>query len=147
MSELLDKVKYEVSIERASSDHRRIVYDVAKVTGGLAGKWFPHGMIAVKNRFELGGHYHDYDEIFFTPINTFNFRLVDINNFETKKYILHPGSRLLIPKEIGHVAVCDDSDVRNSSNGLLISYGNALYNPKRTFPCSEKALEALAMIK
>ncbi len=141
MSELLAKVRYDVTIKGGHSDHRRTIYDAEKITGDLDGEWFPHGIMSINFGLELGKHFHDYDEMFFTPNGTFTFKLVNIDNLETRKYLLHPGSRLLIPKEIGHISVCD------VPQGVLMGYGNVPYDSKRTFPCSERALEALAQIK
>jgi oxalate decarboxylase/phosphoglucose isomerase-like protein (cupin superfamily) len=137
----LDLVKYDVDFVKVNSDGRRIIYDPARITWGFEGQWHSHSIITpIHERAELGNHFHDYDEVFFTPNGCFDFKLVDIESFETRKYILNKGNRILIPQKVGHVAI-------GTGNGVLMGYGNAPYDSKRIFPLSTMALEALSLVK
>jgi len=134
MASKLDMVRYDENIALVHSDLRRRIYDPEEILSGLDGKWYIHNIIVVsQDGLELGRHFHDYDEVFFTPTGIFDFKLLDIDNLETRKYSLPPGSRIFIPEKVGHIAT-------GHKGNVLLSYGNALFNPERTTPCSEQFL-------
>ena len=138
MGERLRQVRYDENVAVAHQDERRIIYDPDKIFDNLDGLFCQHNVIAIsQNGLELGNHYHDYKELFFTPTGEFDFRLVDIDDLATRKYTLKAGDRLLIPEGIGHVAT-------GKIGNVLIGYGNVRFNPKRLIPCSKEALETLA---
>ena len=109
---------------------------------GLEGKWYAHNIIVLSQEgeeLELGNHYHNYEEVFFTPTGGFDFGFVDQEDLETRTYHLESGSRIFIPRDVGHV-------VTGKPENILMGYGNVPFDPKRLIQCSEKALEALANI-
>ena len=134
MASKLDMVKYDENIALVHSDLRRKIYDPEQILSGLDGRWYIHNIITIsQDGLELGRHFHDYDEVFFTPTGIFDFKLIDIDNLVTRRYSLAPGSRILIPEKVGHIAT-------GHKGNVLLGYGNAPFSPERIISCSEQFL-------
>ena len=58
-------------------------------------------LVAKKDSF-LGGHYHNYKELFYLLDGEIKFILKDIKTGEIEKYDLSPGYMLLVPKKVAH---------------------------------------------
>ena len=139
MGKQLDSVRYDIDTI-AHSDVRRTIYQPEKIMNGVEGFVWHNAMTLSSDGLELGKHFHDYQEFFFTPTGVFEVRLVDMEDMVTKKYTLTPGSRILIPENIGHIFT-------GRTGNVLMAWGNAPFDPKRLIPCSVQALEALALMK
>ena len=141
MGNKLEEIRYEENRAIAHDDERRTIYEPEKILDRLEGTWHEHNIIAIKGGgFELGNHYHDYQEVFFTPTGIFDFRFVDLEDLETRKFTLNAGSRILIPERIGYV-------ITGNKGSILIGYGNVPFNLKRLISCPQEAIEAMASIK
>ena len=142
MGKILDEIRHDENVALANSDPRRVIYDPEQILDGLEGKWYAHNIITLSSEgegLELGKHYHNYEEVFFTPTGEFNFRFVDQGDLETREYTLGPGSRIFIPRDVGHI-------VTGRPGNVLMGYGNVPFDSDRLIACPEKALEALASI-
>ncbi|MBI2042802.1 hypothetical protein HYT25_00235 [Candidatus Pacearchaeota archaeon] len=138
MGERLRQVRYDENVAVVHQDGRRTIYDPDKIFDNLDGLFCQHNVIVLsQDGLELGNHYHDYKELFFTPTGEFDFKLIDIDDFAMKRFLLKRGDRLLIPEGIGHV-------VTGKSGNVLMGYGNVRFNPKRLIPCSRETLQSLA---
>jgi len=141
MSSKLGQIRYDENVAVSHSDARRTIYDPEKILEGIGGIWHRHNIIALKQGgLELGNHYHDYEEIFFTPTGEFSFGLVDLDDFETREYSLKAGNRILIPEGIGHIVI------GKSAENVLMGYGSVPFDPKRLIRCEGRALETLASL-
>ena len=141
MGERLRQVRYDENVALAHQDARRIIYDPDKIFDGLTEVFCQHNIITLlQDGLELGKHHHPYKELFFTPTGEFDFRLIDLEDFETRRYILKAGDRILIPEGIGHI-------VTGKTNNVLIGYGNVRFEQNKLIPCSEGALEVLARMR
>ena len=106
MGSRLNQVRYDENVALAHTDARRIIYEPEKILEGIGGIWHPHNVMVLKQGcLEMGNHYRDYEELFFTPTGEFSFGLVDLEDFETKKYVLKAGDRILIPQIVGHIVI------------------------------------------
>jgi len=121
------------------TDRRRVIYDPEAILKDLPGNWIHHNVLLIsEDNLQLGLHYHDYNELYFTPTGGFDVRFVDNEDLATRRYNLHPGSRLLIPQEVSHMVTADKGSV-------LLVYGTVPFDPKRLItPKDNKVLEALA---
>jgi hypothetical protein len=137
MSERLNEVKYTKNVGLAHEDTRRALYDPERLSEGLSYSFVPNNIIAIsQDGLELGKHFHDYHEFFFTPTGEFDMRLVDMTDLQTARYTLKKGDRLFIPQGIGHIVTGRRGDV-------LMCFGTVPFDPKRLIPCSKEALEKL----
>ena len=141
MGRQLEQVRYDENPALGHTDPRRTIYNPEKILNGLNGDFYSHNIIFIsQDGLELGKHFHDYLEVFFTPTGEFDFRLVDLDDLETRKYSLNAGGRILIPEGVGHI-------VTGNKNNVLMGYGSIPFDPKRLIPCSKEALEKLASMK
>ena len=138
---ILSNVKYNKNISLVHFDERREIYDPSKILNGLVGRWYPHNIIAIlKDNTILGDHYHDFNEVFFTPTGGFYFILVDINNLKKCKcYKLEKGCRILIPAYTAHRVIC-------KKDSILIGFGSAKFNRKRLFSCNKEIISIFEKI-
>ena len=94
-----------------------------------------------QERAVLGNHYHNYDEVFFTPTGGFALTLADIDadiddTERVQKFTLIEGSRIFIPSYVAHRVVAEKGSV-------LIGFGSMEFSPKRFFQCSETLAKRL----
>ena len=136
----LDMIKYDENVALIHFDLMRRIYAPEKILGGLDGKWYIHNIIVFsQDGLKLGGHFHDYTQVFFTLTGIFDFKLIDIDNLETKRYSLAPGSRIVIPEKVGHI-------IKGGKENILIGYGSVPFNPERSIPCSKQLLNILESV-
>lgn len=137
----LDDLKAE-NVGAAHVDERRRIYDPSKLLEGLEGPiWFPHNLIVLnKEGLELGNHYHDYQEVYFTPTGGLTFRLCDIGTKESARYELNPGDRLFIPSETAHAVI-------GRKDAILLGFGNVEFDPKRLIAYNDEIREVLESLK
>jgi len=135
----LEDTKFDQNIAVVHSDERRIIYDPEKILSGLDdfGYWFSHNIITISApNLSLGGHHHDYHEIFFTPTGGFDFRLVDNESKKRKDYVLAKGSRILIPPYVTHM-------VNGEEGSVLMGFGNQKFTPEGLIKSNEDILAIL----
>ena len=58
--------------------------------------------LVVKEDTEMGGHYHNYSELFYLLEGEGTFTLKDLETQEIEKYKMVKGSRILIPPKVAH---------------------------------------------
>ncbi|MBI3623520.1 hypothetical protein HY212_05585 [Candidatus Pacearchaeota archaeon] len=147
MGKRLEEVRFDENLrltypELGHTDRRRVIYDPEAILRDLPGNWIQHNFLMItQDSLELGLHYHDYNELYFTPTGGFDVRFVDNEDLAAKRYQLGPGARLLIPREISHMVTAHKGDV-------LAVYGTVPFDPKRLIiPKDNRILEALASMR
>ena len=65
----------------------------------------------MKEKAILGGHFHDYDELFYLLKGNGIFTLKDIKNDFMEEYEMKKGSRIYIPKGIPHEAELEEDSI------------------------------------
>lgn len=135
----IENIRFDESIALVQADERRIIYDPEKILEGISGRWYSHSIIVINRpNLKLGNHFHDYQEVFFTPTGDFYFTFVDKENLENSvTYELQRGQRILIPENVPHVVV-------GKKDSVLLGYGNVQFDPKRLITPTESVLEALS---
>ena len=129
----------------AHADSRRMIYDPEKFTENFLnpnyGRFYWHNVIVINNSDEpnskLGGHHHDYIEMFVVPVGEFKFVLLDPEDSKNPQvYNLYTGNRIVIPEGIDHV-------IKGDKNSVLMAFGNVEFDPKRLIPSEKTVLETL----
>ena len=131
----MKEVIYDKKIALVHYDDRREIYDPLTILDGLTGDWYQHNIITIlENNCILGDHYHDYNEVFFTPTGGFYFILVDIDYpNKAKCFVLKKGSRILIPAYVAHRVIC-------KKGSILIGFGSKKFDAKHIFKCNNEIL-------
>ena len=128
------------SVVFASEESRRTIYDPAKILEGLGslGPWYAHNIITInKEGSQLGKHYHNYFELFFTPTGGFKFNLVDVDTPKNaSSYFLEKGQRILLPPRTAHI-------ITGNSESVLLEYGNQEFDSQKLIACDSRLLEFL----
>ena len=95
-----------VQYEHRGIDHEDQRRTLSTIFNGDLGAFVAkQAKIAImKQEAVLGGHYHDYDELFYLLEGSATFTLKDIVTELTQKYNLVKGDRLFIPKTVAHKA-------------------------------------------
>ena len=135
----IENIRFDESIALVNSDERRDIYDPERILNGIERRWYHHSVIVINQQnLKLGNHFHDYQEVFFTPTGGFYFTFVDRDNVKNSAtFELIRGSRILIPENMPHVVV-------GKENSVLLGYGNVQFDPKRLIIPDESVLEALS---
>lgn len=130
MGQRLEEVRFDEDLRSTypllgHTDRRRVIYDPEAILKDLSGNWIHHNVLSIsEENLELGLHFHDYNELYFTPTGGFDVRFVDNEDLATQRYTLRPGSRLLIPQEVTHM-------VTARKGSILLVYGTVPFDPKR----------------
>lgn len=135
----LEQVRYEEDIAKEHYDARRNIDNPDMVLSRLDGSWHPHSILTInQSGLELAKHFHDYNEVFFSPNGGIKFALADIVDNPNKivVYELERGSRLYIPRYVGHLAVGKEGSV-------LLGFGDTKFDPKRLIPCESGLVERM----
>ncbi len=138
--ENLFKAFYQEGIAVGHSDSRRTIYSPSEITDGLEIKnWTQHNVIRIhSNALPLGGHHHDFEELYFAVTSGFEVHLLDIENTERRgSFNMAPGSRLLIPSYTAHRVIAQP-------NAVLMVYGSVPFDPARIIKSPPEVLEKLA---
>lgn len=92
----------------------------------------------IHESLSLGNHYHNYNELFFTPTGGFKFALSDLDDpdKQVSVYELNRGSRILIPEYVAHRVI-------GKENAVLQGFGSVEFDPKGLIPCESNLVEIL----
>ena len=87
-------------IEEVHEDERRILKTI--FNGGFSAQQ----LLTLETKADcfLGGHYHDYDEIWYVLKGRLEYELINIDTNEKQKTIVNAGEKIIIPRRIYHTA-------------------------------------------
>ncbi|MBN2459616.1 hypothetical protein JXB28_05000 [Candidatus Woesearchaeota archaeon] len=80
----------------------------------------------IKEEATLGGHYHEYDELYYLLEGKGSFTLKEIATGLIEKYEMAKGNRLYIPRRVAHKAVLKPGSILIGCTGQ--PYASAIQN-------------------